>query len=246
MYKNKIFTIISNDKVARRTYRMRLEGDTSDITAPGQFVNIELPGKYLRRPISLCDYDDNGMTLLYDVVGEGTEMMSEFSVGEQLDILVGLGNGFNPDREGRRMLLIGGGIGVAPLLRLARDLRKRGKDVTAVLGFNTASDISLADELESEGVKVVVSTADGTAGVRGFVTDAIRANGLTADWFYACGPLPMLKAVCGLPMPGEVSIDARMGCGFGICMCCSLETRSGAKIICKEGPVFDKEELIWK
>lgn len=246
MYKNKIFTIVSNEKVARRTYRMRLEGDTSDISAPGQFVNIELPGKYLRRPISLCDYDEKGITLLYDVVGEGTEMMSGLAAGETLDLLVGLGNGFNADSEGTKMLLIGGGIGVAPLLRLARELKMKGKEVTAVLGFNTAADISLADELKSAGAQVYISTADGTCGTKGFVTDAIRENNITADRFYACGPLPMLRAVCTLPMAGEVSIDARMGCGFGICMCCSLETKSGAKRICKEGPVFDKEELIWK
>lgn len=230
-----------------KTYEMRLEGDTGCITRPGQFVNIAIPGKYLRRPISVCGVNGNELTLLYDVVGEGTSRMSRMQPGEKLDILTGLGNGFNTEVS-ERPILLGGGIGCAPLYQLGVELLKRGKRPIAVLGYNTKEDIpSLPERMEEMGMETYIATVDGSVGVKGFVTDVIREKGLEFDYFYACGPMPMLKAVCKtIEQPGEVSIESRMGCGFGICVCCSVETISGAKRICKEGPVFRKEELIWK
>lgn len=254
-YKNRIFRIASNERVARKTWRMILEGDTSDFTTPGQFANLAIAGKYLRRPISVCDYDGNSLTLLYDVVGEGTEDMSKLQPGESLDLLTGLGNGFDINADCRKPVLIGGGIGVAPLLNLAKALRNAGKEPEIILGFNTAEDIVLEDTFKDLGFKTIVTTADGSYGIKGFVTDALRGergergekDGLKYDYFYACGPLPMMKALCNeLEIDGQLSLDERMACGFGICMCCSLETRNGAKRICKDGPVFTKEELIWK
>lgn len=246
-YKNRIFRIIANGKVARKTWRMILEGDTSDFTAPGQFANILLEGKYLRRPISVCDYNASTLTLLYDVVGEGTAEMSRMEAGENLDLLTGLGNGFSIAAECSRPVLIGGGIGVAPLLNLAYALREAGKEPTIVLGFNTEADVVLEREFKDAGFETTIATADGTYGIKGFVTDALRCSGGSYDYFFACGPLPMMRALCEeLPIPGQLSLDERMACGFGICMCCSLETKSGARRICKDGPVFLKEELIWK
>lgn len=245
MQKN--FIIISNERIAHKTWRMILKGDTSRFTTPGQFANIALTSKYLRRPISVCDYDASTLTLLYDVVGGGTAQMSELPAGSNLDLLTGLGNGFDIDVDSRHPVLVGGGIGVAPLLNLAKSLRECGKEPEIVLGFNTASDIVLKKELEDLGFRTVVTTADGSYGIKGFVTDALRGENMIYDYFYACGPLPMMRALCSeLPIPGQLSLDERMACGFGVCMCCSLETRNGAKRICKDGPVFLKEELIWK
>lgn len=242
-----IFTIISNERVAQKTWKMVLKGDTSSFTTPGQFANIALEGKYLRRPISVCDYDAETLTLLYDVVGEGTAQMSEMKSGEELNILTGLGNGFDITAECKRPVLVGGGIGVAPLLNLAKSMRAAGKEPEVVLGFNTADDVVLEKELTDLGFRTIVTTADGSYGIKGFVTDALRGENMIYDYFYACGPLPMMRALCNeLPIPGQLSLDERMACGFGICMCCSLETRNGAKRICKDGPVFLKEELIWK
>lgn len=242
-----IFTIISNERVAQKTWRMVLKGDTSAFTTPGQFANIALAGKYLRRPISVCDYDAETLTLLYDVVGEGTAQMSEMKSGEELNILTGLGNGFDITADCKRPLLVGGGIGVAPLLNLAKAMREAGKEPEVVLGFNTADDVVLEKELTELGFRTIVTTADGSYGIKGFVTDALRGENMIYDYFYACGPLPMMRALCNeLPISGQLSLDERMACGFGICMCCSLETRNGAKRICKDGPVFLKEELIWK
>lgn len=246
-YKKKDFTILSNTPLSRRTMQMDLAGDTSDLTAAGQFVNISVHGKFLRRPISVCDYSDGKMRLLYDVVGDGTRIMAEMQPGEKLDILSGLGNGFSENVPYRKVVLLGGGIGCAPLLNLARKLRLAGKDVTVILGFNTAADIVMAEMFTNLGVRFLIATVDGSEGTRGFVTDAIRENNVDAEYFYACGPMPMLKAVClGLDIPGEVSLEARMACGFGACVCCSIETAVGYKRICKEGPVFPKEELLWK
>lgn len=246
-YKEKTFRIVSNRRLAVKTWEMVLEGDTSDLTRPGQFVNIKIEGKFLRRPISVCDWSEGRLLLLYDVVGDGTEEMSRMEPGKRLNILSGLGNGFNMETSGERPLLVGGGIGVAPLLGLARRLREEGKKPLAVLGFNTADDIVMKTMLEAHGIETIVSTADGTEGVKGFVTDAILGGNLAYDYFYACGPLPMLRALCEkLDGPGELSLDERMACGFGICMCCVLETKSGPKGICKAGPVFPKDELIWK
>ncbi len=242
-----IFRVKENGRVAAKTWKMVLEGDTSRITTPGQFVNLEVGNHFLRRPISLCDAADGEITLLYDVVGDGTSEMSRWEPGHEADILTGLGNGFSTDCNAARPLLLGGGIGVAPLLLLARFLVAAGKSPIAVLGFNKAEDIVLTEELRAAGAEVYVATADGSAGTKGFVTDAISEHCLPTEYFYACGPLPMLKALSlGLGCPGELSLDVRMACGFGVCMCCSLKTRSGSKRICKDGPVFTKEELIWE
>ena len=225
---------------------MHLAGDVSGVTRAGQFVEIALDGLYLRRPISVCNYEDGELTLIYKVVGKGTDLMSQMAEGTQLDVLTGLGNGFNIDHECEKPLLVGGGVGVPPLYRLTRDLIARGKDVTVVLGFNTESEIFYAEKFEELGAKVIIATADGSVGVKGFVTNAIAESGIEADYFYSCGPLPMLKALCqSLEIDGEVSLEERMGCGFGICMGCSIQTTKGAKRVCKEGPVFKKEEVIW-
>ncbi len=246
-HKHRFFRVVSNRKVAAKTWELALEGDTSDFMAPGQFVNISVAGKYLRRPISVCDISGNRLTLLYDVVGEGTEVMSEMKPGDTADVLTGLGNGFSLAVKTDKPLLVGGGIGCAPLLMLARSLCKEGKRPVVVLGFNTAADVVLKKEFEDMGLDVYVSTADGSEGTRGFVTDAIAEKNPDFDYFYTCGPLPMLRALCErLAQPGELSLESRMACGFGICMCCVLETRSGLKGICKAGPVFPKDELIWK
>lgn len=246
MYKKDNYKILSNTQLTRRSWLMVLEGDTRYLTAPGQFVNVAVDGKFLRRPISLCDYDAHTITLLYDTVGEGTEWMSHRKPGEYLDLLTGLGNGFDISECGASPVLLGGGVGVAPLLKLAKTLIVKGKKPIAVLGFNSAADVVLEAELKAAGVETYVSTVDGTYGTKGFVSDVIREKNLTPDYFFACGPLPMLRSLCGLDIPGQLSLDERMACGFGVCMCCSLETASGAKRICKDGPVFRKEELIWK
>lgn len=246
-HKEHNFTVVSNDRVTIKTWRMVLKGDTSEFTAPGQFVEVAVPGKYLRRPISVCECMNGELTLLYDVVGEGTEAMSQMQPGTVVNILTGLGNGFNVKSNLTAPLLIGGGIGTAPLLQLARELSDRCIFGTVALGFSSKQDILLEKEFTKLGHKVVVSTVDGSYGTKGFVTDAIRENNVNFDYFYACGPLPMLRAVCeGLDKPGEISLEARMACGFGICMCCAMETKNGMKGICKAGPVFPKDEIIWK
>lgn len=245
--RNNIYTIIENRPLTAKTMLMRLEGDTSGFNAPGQFVNVAIDGKFLRRPISVADYDAEGFTLLYDIVGEGTEWMSRRKAGEKLDILPFLGNGFSIDPLPERPVLLGGGIGTAPMLGLAKALRDAGTKPVVVLGHNTAADVAMEDMLQKEGIEVYVSTVDGSDGTKGFVTDVIREKNLDPDYFYACGPMPMMKAVFNsLPCEGQLSLEARMGCGFGACVCCSLETTKGSKRICKEGPIFRKEELIWK
>lgn len=247
MYKKAIYTLRSNERLTPAVWRMTLEGDTQWITAPGQFVNVELDGCYLRRPISVCDWDERTITLIYKVVGEGTALMAGLRPGARLDLLTGLGNGFDVTKGSRRELLVGGGVGVPPLYNLAKRLLADGREVAVVLGFNTAAEVFYRDEFAQLGCRVVVATADGTEGVRGFVTDAIRESGLTYDYFYACGPLPMLRALSDATgdIPGELSFEERMGCGFGGCMGCSCQTKNGAKRICKEGPVLKKEEIIW-
>lgn len=246
MYKKGTYRIVENRPLTPNVYRMTIEGDTQWITRPGQFVNIEIEGLYLRRPISVCDYSQSDITLIYKVVGRGTEAMSRMQAGQTLDVLTGLGNGFNADIECHRPLLVGGGVGVPPLYRLAKDLIARGRKVSVVLGFNTAAEVFYADEFRALGADVYVSTADGSLGVKGFVTDAIRDKGIDFDYFYACGPLPMLQALCkACATPGELSFEERMGCGFGACMGCSCKTLTGNKRICKEGPVMKREEIIW-
>ena len=246
MYKNAIYTVLSNEPLTGSVWRMILGGDTQWITAPGQFVNIALEGRYLRRPISVCDYDERTITLIYKVVGDGTAQMSRMAPGVRIDLLTGLGNGFSTDADTRRPLLVGGGVGPHPLY--TRPLRRlaAGREVQEELGFNTAAEVFYADEFRALGCDVTVATADGSAGVAGFVTTAIAARGLDFDYFYACGPLPMLRALCqAVEQPGELSFEERMGCGFGACMGCSCRTLTGGKRICKEGPVLKKEEIIW-
>ena len=246
MYKKGIYTLLANEALTPFVRRMTLAGDTRWITAPGQFVGIELDGLYLRRPISVCDCDERTITLVYKIVGEGTRRMAGLRPGARLDLLTGLGNGFDIARGSRRELLAGGGVGVPPLYLLAKRLLADGRGVTAVLGFNTAAEVFYREEFERLGCRTIVATADGTAGVKGFVTDAIRTCGVVCDYFYACGPLPMLRALseataCG----GQLSFEERMGCGFGACMGCSCKTRTGSKRICREGPVLLKEEVLW-
>lgn len=246
MYKKDIYTVISNTPLTKDVYRMVLEGDTEWITRPGQFVNIELEGLYLRRPISISDWDERTITIIYKVVGRGTKQMSKMAQGVKLDLLTGLGNGFDTSIESERPLLVGGGVGVPPLYRLAKDLLAQGKKVSVVLGFNTSSEIFYADEFKALGVDLYISTADGSMGVKGFVTDAIREAEIKFDYFYSCGPLPMLKALCDCcEVSGELSFEERMGCGFGACMGCSCKTLAGNKRICKDGPVMKREEIIW-
>lgn len=242
----RIFEIESNRPLTEQVFEMRLRGDASAIRRAGQFVNIAIEGLFLRRPISVCDFTDDTLTLIYKVVGKGTSRMAKMQAGERLDILTGLGNGFDTDRTDAKALLVGGGVGVPPLYRLTKDLVARGKEVTAVLGFNRADEIFYADEFAAAGARVIIATADGSVGTKGFVTDAIRENGVVFDYFYACGPLPMLRALCdATATDGELSFEERMGCGFGACMGCSCKTHKGNKRICKEGPVLRKDEIIW-
>ena len=241
--KNSVFTITKNDKLTSNVYIMTLKGDTEDIRC-GQFVNIKLEGLYLRRPISVCDCDGDTLTLIYKVVGRGTELMSGMTVGESLDLLTGLGNGYDTAPSGDRPLLLGGGVGVPPLYMLCKRLVAEGKHPTVILGFNTADEIFYADEFKALGAEVIVATADGSAGVKGFVTNAME--GVDYSYFYTCGPEPMLKAVYkATTTSGQMSFEERMGCGFGACMGCSCKTITGYKRICKEGPVMKKEEIIW-
>ena len=244
MKKQTQFTILENAPLTASVYRMVLRGDTSAITAPGQFVNIALDGKFLRRPISVCDYDASTLTLIYKVVGSGTTQLSAMG-GGTLDILTGLGNGYDISAAGDAPVLIGGGVGVPPMYRLAKDLTAMGKTVSVILGFNTGSEIFLREEFEALGCKVIVTTADGSVGLRGFVTDALKD--MDYSYFYACGPEPMLKAVYkASKAPGQMSFEERMGCGFGACMGCSCKTLTGYKRICKDGPVMKKEEIQWE
>ncbi len=237
------FTVTENVPLTGTVYRLRLAGDTSAVTAPGQFANIALPGFYLRRPISVCDAEPGLLTLIYKTVGRGTEAMAAMTPGEPLDILTGLGNGFDTALAGERPLLLGGGIGSAPLVLLAKRLRAAGKAVSVVLGFNTKDEIFYEDEFRALGCAVTVATADGSCGVPGFVTDALPEN---YSFYYACGPEPMLRAVYDKAAgDGQLSFEARMGCGFGACMGCTRQTTAGPKRVCKDGPVFRKGEILW-
>ena len=246
MKKRGIYEILSNEKIAKDVYKMILNGDTSDIKYPGQFINIKIDDLYLRRPISVCDYDDNCITIIFKVVGHGTEKMAEMKVGKKLDILTGLGNGFFTDRSGDNPLLVGGGVGTPPMYRLCKDLINEGKKPVVVLGFNSKEDVFFEEEFKKLGAEVYVSTVDGTYGTKGFVTDIIKTlNGYT--YHYACGPLPMLKALYNTAEgDGEYSFEERMGCGFGACMGCTVKVKDGFKRVCKDGPVLRKEEIIWE
>ncbi|MBR4206906.1 MAG: dihydroorotate dehydrogenase electron transfer subunit [Clostridia bacterium] len=242
--KQEKLTVLSNRPLTKGVYEMKLAGDTSAFSRPGQFLNIALEGFYLRRPISVCDLDGDTITILYKVVGHGTEAMSAYGPGKELDILCGLGNGYDTSKSGQNPLLIGGGVGIPPLYGLAKALVAEGKHVTAILGFNTAEEIFYENEFRSLGADCIVATADGSAGVRGFVTDALPDN---YSYFYTCGPEPMLKAVYrASKTSGQFSFEERMGCGFGACMGCSCKTVTGYKRICREGPVLEKEEILWE
>ncbi len=243
--KQVFYEIKENKPIADAIYEMRLAGDTTALTAPGQFVNLKIDGLYLRRPISVCDYDENGLTLIYKVVGHGTEVMSKMQVGEKLDTLSGLGNGFNTSKSGEAPLLIGGGVGVPPMYYLCKKLVSEGKKPTVVLGFNSAKDVFYEQEFAALGARVIVVTADGSYGVRGFVTDAMKD--LYYTYFYTCGPMPMFRAIEAIvKTSGQYSFEERMGCGFGACMGCSCKTLTGNKRICIDGPVLEREEIIWQ
>ena len=243
--KQSIYKVIENKALTSTVFKMVLEGDVSDIKNSGEFINIKLEGKYLRRPISVCDVDATTVTIVYKVVGAGTEQMSEMPVGTELDVLVGLGNGYDLSFAGDAPLLLGGGVGVPPLYNLAKRLIDSGKKVTVVLGFNTKEEIFYENEFKALGAEVFVTTADGSYGIKGFVTDAMKNIDYT--YFYTCGPEPMLKAIYkASTTSGQMSFEERMGCGFGACMGCSCKTLTGYKRICKEGPVMKKEEILWE
>ena len=238
--KQHIFEIQSNEQIAKNVYRMQLGGDTIGIL-PGQFVNIRVEGQFLRRPISVCNIADGILTIIYKVVGVGTEAMRHLPVGTQLDVLTVLGNGYDLTKAGDQPLLVGGGVGVPPMYMLARQLREMGKEVKVVLGFNTQDEVFYEDEFRALGCDVTVTTVDGSHGVKGFVTNALDGQ---QSYYYTCGPLPMIKALLqAVGTNGEVSMEERMGCGFGACMGCSIQTTQGTKRVCKEGPVFPAEIL---
>ena len=240
----RILKVTENTPLTSNVYKMILQGDVSEVTRPGQFINIKLDGFYLRRPISVCDKADDTLTIIYKVVGEGTEYMATLKEGAELDVLIGLGNGFDVNASGDTVLLLGGGVGVPPLYMLCKKLIEAGKKVTVCLGFNTKDELFYEDEFKALGADVRVATVDGTAGTKGFVTNLF--DDVDYSYYYTCGPEPMLKAVFNTcTSDGELSFEERMGCGFGACMCCSCKTVTGYKRICKEGPVMKKEEILW-
>jgi len=242
--KQSVFTIKSNSFLTDNVLEMKLTGDTSDIKKPGQFVNIRLDGLYLRRPVSVCDCEKDELTIVYKVVGKGTQLMSEYESGVKLDLLTGLGNGFDIKKSGDKPLLIGGGVGVPPMYLLCKKLIEAGKKPTVILGFNTAKEIFYKEKFEELGVETIVTTVDGSYGIKGFVTDAVKE--LEYTYYFCCGPMPMLKAVYSTcEKDGQLSFEERMGCGFGACRGCSCKTITGYKRICTEGPVLLKEEIIW-
>lgn len=242
--KDSIFTVTENIKLTKDVFRMKLQGDVSDITAPGQFINIKLDGLYLRRPISVCDKSDDTVTIIYKAVGKGTGLMSTLAVGAQLEVLTGLGNGYDTSLSGQNPVLLGGGVGVPPLYMLAKKLLNEGKKVSVILGFNTKGEIFYEQEFKNLGCSVTVTTVDGSYGTKGFVTDALPID---YSYFYTCGPEPMLKAIYkATATSGQLSFEERMGCGFGACMGCSCKTLTGYKRICKDGPVLCKEEILWE
>lgn len=242
--KQVLFSVKENTPLTDNVYKMILTGDCSDITASGQFVNIKIDGLFLRRPISVCDRTDNELTIIYKVVGKGTEMMSKMPEGTVLDVLTGLGNGYDLTVSGENPLLLGGGVGVPPMYMLAKKLIEQGKSVSVILGFNTESEVFYENEFKALGCDVTVSTVDGSYGKKGFVTNALPEN---YSYFYCCGPEPMLKAVFkATKTSGQFSFEERMGCGFGACMGCSCKTVTGYKRICKDGPVLKKEEILWE
>ena len=242
----KSFTIALNREIAPGVFRLELEAESPECVVTGEFVNLEIEGFYLRRPLSVCDRGAGRITLVYKVVGQGTKALAAMRPGESVSVLTGRGRGFDSDACRSSALLVGGGLGNPPLYWLAKELKARGRRVTAVLGFNRAEEIILADELRRVCDDVVISTLDGSEGVKGFVTDAIAASKPSYDYFYTCGPMVMMKAVCGmLDTDGEASLEERMGCGAGFCYCCSIQTKNGPRRVCKDGPVFKKEDIVW-
>ena len=242
--KQGIYRVVSNEALTPLIYRMVLEGDTSALCATGQFVNLKIDGLYLRRPISVCDWSENTITLIYKVVGKGTEIMAKALPGQKFDVLTGLGNGYNTAKSGNKPLLLGGGVGIPPLYALCKKLIAEGKTPTVILGFNKQDEIFLADEFRALGATVIICTADGSVGVKGFVTDAMK--NVEYDYFFTCGPMPMFKAIEAVALTsGQYSFEERMGCGFGACMGCSCKTKYGNKRICRDGPVLEREEIIW-
>lgn len=240
------FTVIENQLHRGNTWLMRLRGDTSAITRPGQFVNLSIDGCFLRRPISVCDWDDSTLLLAYDVVGNGTRKMSEALPGQKFDILTGLGNGFTIEEGSLHPALLGGGIGAAPLYGLAKCLLAKDIQPVVILGFNCADRVVMAEMFQDLGIETIVATVDGSYGTKGFVTHALRNAGIKPDYFYACGPMPMMKALCdSLDIDGQLSLETRMACGFGVCACCAIPTTNGPAGVCKKGPVFRKEEIVW-
>ena len=238
-----LYTIVENSLIAPKTFKLVLAGSA---VVEGEFVNIAIPGYYLRRPLSVCDLEDGKLTIVYKVVGEGTKVLSEMKAGKELEVLTGLGKGFETSECREKALLVGGGLGGPPLLLLAKRLKAEGKKMCAVLGFNKAEEIILEEEFREVCDEVVISTVDGSVGVKGFVTDAIKATEPAFDYFYTCGPMVMMKVVCAaLEGSGEASLEERMGCGAGFCYGCSIQTKNGPRRVCKDGPVFKKEELIW-
>ena len=242
--KQGLFRLAENTALTEKISRLRLCGDVSAIEIPGQFVQVRIDGLFLRRPFSVCDREENSFVILVETAGTGTGLLRALPAGTQLDVLTGLGNGFDPAHGGDAPLLIGGGTGVSPLYWLAKELLGRGATPTALLGFRTEEDVLYADEFRALGIETHITTEDGSCGSRGFVTTEMHRP---HSGFYACGPEAMLRAVCGeSTMPGQLSFDKRMGCGFGACMGCTVLTRSGPRRICKEGPVLDREEILWK
>ena len=236
--------VLQNAALTDAVWQMRLEADTASITAPGQFVELKLPGFYLRRPISICDWDGESLTLLYKVVGKGTDAMTRIRPGHRLDTLVGLGNGYDLTKSGDAPLLIGGGVGVPPLYGLCKALLRQGKHPAVILGFNTKDEIFYEAEFRALGVPVHITTVDGSCGTKGFVTDVMKD--LSYTYFYTCGPGPMFRAIEKTARTsGQYSFEERMGCGFGACMGCSIETKLGARRVCKDGPVFEREAILW-
>ena len=237
-------TVLENKPLTDLVWQLKLQADTKSVTAPGQFVNLKLDGLYLRRPISICDWDENSLTLIYKVVGTGTEQMTTLKAGDSVDTLIGLGNGYNTEKSGDAPLLIGGGVGVPPMYGLAKALITKGLKPTVILGFNTKDEIFYENEFKQLGADVRVATADGSYGTKGFVTDVMKD--LSYSYFFTCGPMPMFKAIERTAVTsGQYSFEERMGCGFGACMGCSCKTKYGNKRICKDGPVLEREEIVW-
>ena len=240
-----IYTVTENACIAEKIYKMILSGDISEIKAPGQFVNLKLDGFFLRRPISVCDAENNNLTLIYKIVGKGTDRMSKLKAGKKLDVLTGLGNGYDITLSGNNPLLVGGGVGIPPLYMLCKRLIEKKAKPTIILGFGTAGEVFYENEFKELGVPVYVTTADGSYGQKGFVTDVMK--NLNYTYFYACGPEPMFRAIDKIAQTGgQYSFEERMGCGFGACMGCSCKTLAGSKWICREGPVMKREEIIWE